>query len=146
MPDDRAAASGPLLQRVFSRRGAILFTRNTIVSLFVFTLGLALLWLMVERLEVAKVPAAAISFLVSNTIHYAFGRTWIYRGTERRLAAGFAYFLINALVGLAMAMAGALFAAFLELGLHYLLARIVASIFVGLTLFLLNAVLNFRSL
>lgn len=144
MPDGRAAASGPLLQRVFSRRGAILFTRNTIVSLFVFTLGLALLWLMVERLEVAKVPAAAISFLVSNTIHYAFGRTWIYRGTERRLAAGFAYFLINALVGLAMTVA--LFSAFLELGLHYLLARIVASIFVGLTLFLLNAVLNFRSL
>ena len=106
MPDGRAAASGPLLQRVFSRRGAILFTRNT--------------------------------------IHYAFGRTWIYRGTERRLAAGFAYFLINAFVGLAMTVA--LFATFLELGLHYLLARIVASIFVGLTLFLLNAVLNFRSL
>jgi putative flippase GtrA len=110
----------------------------------VFSLGLALLWLMVERLGVAKVPAAAISFLVSNSIHYAFGRTWIYRGTERKVVPGYAFFLLNA--GLGLVVTVGLFAAFVELGLHYLLARIVASIFVGLMLFVLNAVLNFRSL
>ena len=133
-----------LYDRLFSRRGAVLLARNTVVSTFVFLLGLGLLWLMVERLGVAQVPAAGLSFLVSNSIHYLFGRTWIYRGTERKVAAGYAYFLINAVLGLGITVG--LFAAFIELGLHYLLARVVASVFAGLALFLLNAVLNFRSL
>ena len=122
----------------------MLLARNTVVSTFVFVLGLALLWLMVERLGVSKVPAAGLSFLASNSIHYVFGRTWIYRGTERKVAAGYAYFLVNAALGLGITVG--LFAAFVELGLHYLLARVVASVFVGLALFVLNAVLNFRSL
>jgi putative flippase GtrA len=92
----------------------------------------------------AKVPAAAVSFIFSNTLHYVFGRAWIYRGTERRLVPGYVYFLMNAGVGLAATIG--LFAFFVGLGLQYLLARIVASIFVGLLLFVLNAVWNFRSL
>ena len=133
-----------LYDRLFSRRGAVLLARNTVVSTCVFLLGLGLLWLMVERLGIAKVPAAALSFLCSNSIHYVFGRTWIYRGTERKVAAGYAFFIINAVFGLGITVG--LFAGFVELGLHYLLARVVASIFAGLALFLLNAVLNFKSL
>lgn len=133
-----------LYERLFSRRGAVLLARNTVVSTFVFLFGLGLMWLMVERLGVAKVPAAGLSFLVSNSIHYLFGRTWIYCGTERKVAAGYAYFLINAVLGLGITVG--LFAAFIELGLHYLLARVVASVFAGLALFVLNAVFNFRSL
>lgn len=139
-PPDRPS----LVQRLLSRRSGVLFARNTAVSTGVFLLGLALLLLMVERWGVAKVPAAALSFLASNSIHYVFGRTWIYRGTERAVASGFAYFLVNALVGLAITVS--LFAGFVELGMHYLVARVVASIFAGLTLFVLNAVLNFKSL
>jgi hypothetical protein len=39
-----------------------------------------------------------------------------------------------------------LFAAFMAIGMHYIVARIVTSIFAGLVLFLLNSILNFRSL
>ena len=122
----------------------MLLGRNTIVSVAVFTLGLAMLWVMVEDLSVAKVPAAALSFLVCNTIHYWLGRTWIYRGTARTPGRGYVYFLLNAVVGLVVTIS--LFAAFIALGLHYIVARIVTSIFAGLALFVLNAVLNFRSL
>ena len=122
----------------------MLLTRNTVVSILVFTVGLALLWWLVERFGMAKVPAAALSFLTSNTLHYAFGRTWIYRGTGRRVVPGYVYFLLNA--GLGLVATVGLFAAFVDLGMHYLLARIVASIFVGLMLFVLNATLNFRAL
>lgn len=121
-----------------------MLVRNTVVSVGVFTLGLAVLWMLVERGGMDKVPAAAVSFLASNTLHYVFGRTWIYRGTERRVVPGYAYFLMNACLGLAVTVG--LFALFIDLGLQYLLARIVASIFVGLMLFVLNAVWNFRSL
>ena len=135
---------GSLIERLLTRRAGVLFGRNTVVSIFVFLIGLALLWALVERFAFAKVPAAALSFLVSNSIHYVFGRTWIYRGTEREIASGYAYFLMNAMVGLAITLA--VFAGFVELGVHYLLARLIASIFAGLALFVLNAVLNFKSL
>lgn len=114
------------------------------VSIGVFAVGLVLLWWLVERRGMAKVPAAALSFLLGNTLHYIFGRAWIYRGTERRVVPGYVYFLMNA--GLGLAATVGLFAAFVALGMHYLVARIVASIFVGLMLFVLNAVWNFRAL
>jgi putative flippase GtrA len=140
--------SGParrrLAERLFSRRSAVLLGRNTVVSSGVFLFGLALLWLAVERFGMAKVPAAALTFLIANSIHYVFGRTWIYRGTARKLASGYGFFLINAMVGLAITVG--LFASLVELGVHYLLARVVASIFAGLALFVLNATLNFKSL
>jgi putative flippase GtrA len=122
----------------------VLLARNTVVSIGVFGFGLGLLWLLVEEFGAAKLPAAAVSFIAANTIHYAFGRTWIYQGTERKLAAGYAYFIVNALVGLAVTLL--LFGLFLAVGMNYIIARIVTSLFAGLALFVLNAVFNFRSL
>ena len=133
-----------LAERLLSRRGAVLLWRNTVVSVGVFTFGLGLLWLLVEQAEMPKVPAAGLSFMASNSIHYLFGRAWIYRGTDRKVVAGYAYFLGNAVIGLAVTVA--LFAAFMAIGMHYIVARIVTSIFAGLVLFLLNSILNFRSL
>jgi putative flippase GtrA len=129
---------------LLSRRGATLLMRNTIVSTAVFGFGLGLLWLMVDVMGFQKVPAAALSFIAANTLHYAFGRAWIFRGTQRKVVEGYAYFVINSLVGLAVTVA--LFAIFLELGVNYIVARIVTSVFAGLVLFVLNAILNFRSL
>ncbi len=133
-----------LVDRLVSRRGAILLARNTVVSTGVFLLGLVLLWLMVEEFDMPKVPAAGLSFMASNTLHYVFGRTWIFEGTERTVAAGYGLFLINAVVGLGITVG--LFAGLVAMGMYYLLARIVASVFAGLALFVLNAVFNFRSL
>ena len=146
LPDTLAApdAAPSLRQRLLSRRAAQLLARNTVVSIGVFLFGLALLWALVERLGAPAVPAAGLSFLVSHTIHYVFGRTWIFRGTERKIAAGYFLFLLNSLVGLGITVS--LFALFVAGGLHYLVARIVVSVFAGLALFVLNAVLNFRSL
>ena len=114
------------------------------VSIGTFGFGLAMLWLLVEEFAVHKLAAAGLSFIAANTLHYAFGRGWIYRGTERKLVAGYAYFIINAIIGLAVTLA--LFGGFMALGLDYMVARIVTSVFAGLVLFVLNAVLNFRSL
>jgi putative flippase GtrA len=122
----------------------VLLARNTVVSVGVFLFGLALLWVLVDRIDMPKIPSAALSFIAANSIHYVFGRSWIYRGTERKVAAGYAYFLLNAVVGLVVTLL--LFAGFMDLGMHYLPARIVTSVFAGLVLFVLNAVLNFRSL
>ena len=140
MPDPAPS----LGQRLFSRRAAHLLARNTVVSVGVFLFGLALLWVLVEEFGMATVPAAGLSFLVSHTIHYAFGRAWIFRGTDRKVATGYVLFLLNSLVGLGITVG--LFAVFVGAGMHYIVARILVSVFAGLALFALNAVLNFRSL
>ena len=130
---------------MFSRNAAVLLARNTLVSCIAFAFGLAVLWVLVEFAGMDKLAAAAIGFLASNSLHFAFGYTWIYRGTERRPAPGYGYFLINAAIGLVITLV--LFAAFLRwTSLNYLVARVLVSVFAGLAMFLLNAMLNFKRL
>ena len=134
-----------LARRLWSRNAAVLLARNTLVSCLVFAIGLVVLWALVELWGVNKLAAAAAGFLVSNSIHYAFGRAWIYRGTERGVAPGYVFFLVNAGIGLVITIA--LFAAFLRwTSIHYLVARVIVSVFAGLAMFVLNATLNFKRL
>lgn len=139
-----AQAEGPhLVRRLLSIKVGAMLVRNTVVSTFVFLVGLALLWLLVDRGGMNAVIAAGIGFIVANTLHYVLGRSWIFRGSDRGVGTGYALFLLNAGVGLAVTMG--LFALFLAYTpLHYLVARTIVSVFAGLIVFVLNAVLNFR--
>jgi len=122
-----------------------MLARNTIVSCGIFAFDLALLWLLVEQAGMGKVWAAVVAFIVANSIHYGFGRSWIFRGTDRAFASGYAYFLVNAAIGLVITIA--LFAAIIRwTPVNYLVARVLVSVVSGLTVFVLNAVLNFRRL
>lgn len=121
-----------------------MLARNTVVSCLCFAFDLALLWVLV-RLGSGKLEAATLGFVWANTLHYALGRNWIFHGTERGLKAGYVLFLSNAVVGLIVTIA--LYAAFLRFTpMNYIVARILVSVFAGLAVFLLNAVLNFRRL
>ena len=82
------ASNGSPLARLFSRRVGGMLVRNTVVSTGVFVLGLAVLWLLVQQAGMDEVLAAAIGFLVANTLHYVLGRTWIFRGTTRPVRSG----------------------------------------------------------
>jgi putative flippase GtrA len=142
-PDNFAEASWG--RRLWSRNAAALLGRNTVVSTAVFLLGLVLLWLLVEVGHADKVIATGFTFLVATTLHYSLGRTWIYRGTDRGIVHGYGYFIVNALIGLAITVV--LFDAFVRYTpIHYLLARVIVSLIAGLAMFLLNAGLNFRRL
>ncbi|WP_454883379.1 GtrA family protein [Sphingomonas oryzagri] len=139
-----AAPDARLARRLWSRKAAAMLGRNTVVSCLCFAFDLLLLWALV-RLSWGKLPAAALGFVAANTLHYALGRTWIFRGTERGFKAGYVFFLINAVVGLAVTVT--LYAAFLRYTpMNYIVARILVSVFAGLAVFVLNAVLNFRRL
>jgi putative flippase GtrA len=143
MPASLDSPKRSLLARLLSLRVAAQLGRNTVVSCGTFLFDLLLLWALVEWLDMDKVLAAALAFVVAVSIHYVFCRIWIFPGSDRAMASGYAYFLINALVGLVVTIA--LFWAFLAIGIHYLPGRVIASVFAGLAQFLLNAVLNFRS-
>jgi len=133
------------MARLARGRAGRLFARNTVASFLSFGLDILLLWLLVRTAGLNPFPAAAAAFIVAITLHYWLSRIWVFCGTRRSVAAGYAYFLMNAGIGLAITMA--MFVALVELaGLHFLLARSLASIVAGITVFLLNAVYNFRIL
>lgn len=136
---------GGLLARLLSRKAAAMLWRNTVVSVLVFGVSITLLWVLVEFLGMDEVLAAAIGFAAANSLHYALGRAWIFRGTERKLATGYVYFLASG--GLGLAVTVGLYAALLRhTPMDYLVARVLVSVFAGLIMFALNATLNFRRL
>ena len=135
---------GALHRRLFSWRAGIQLARNTVVSTFIFGFDLLLLWLLVKQGGMDKVVAAAIAYVIANSLHYLFGRWWIFQGTERKPVSGYVYFFVNAGIGFLITMA--LFAAFVAvLPAYYLVGRVLVSVVSGLTVFVLNAVLNFRT-
>lgn len=137
------AVTGGLLPRLFNRDVGLMLARNTLVSTLVFAIGLLVLWLLVEQVHLSPVLSAGVSFVVANTLHYAAGRSWIFRGTQRKVATGYAYFLVNSGLGLIVTIL--LFAALMRwTNIHYMAARILISLFAGLMMFLLNAFLNFQ--
>ena len=140
-----AKGSSAILARLLSIKAAAMLGRNTVVSCFTFLAGLGLMWVLIEKAGTPKVAAAALSFLVATSLHYLLGRSWIFKGTERGVASGYVYFLINA--GLGLIVTTGLFAAMIAFTpINYLVARILVSVVAGLVMFLLNATLNFRRL
>jgi putative flippase GtrA len=133
-----------LLKRLWSGKVATLLARNTLVSCCVFAFDLILLWALVDILAMGKILAAALAFVVANSIHYLFCRVWIFPGSARPMTSGYVYFFVNAGVGLLVTLI--LFDLLMvAAGMNYMIARVVASVFAGLASFLLNAVLNFKS-
>jgi len=138
------AAGGPgFVRRLLTLRVGAMLVRNTVVSSAVFVVGLGVLWALVNLAGADEVISAGIGFVIANTLHYALGRAWIFRGTERGIRAGYALFLANSGVGLVVTMS--LYALLLSATtLNYLVARIAVSVVAGLIVFVLNAALNFR--
>ena len=126
-------------------RAAAMLWRNTVSSTAAFLVGIGALWLLVEQAGMDEYLATAISFIMANSLHYVLGRLWIFAGSARAVGSGYLSFFVNAMIGLAVTMA--LFAVFYDLaGMHYLLARVIASLFAGLAMFVSNALFNFKSL
>ena len=142
---DHVQHAGTLAARLLSPKAAAMLARNTVVSCFCFVLDLILLWVLVQSVGMGKLVAAVIGFILANSLHYALGRSWIFRGTNRRVTVGYVYFLTNATIGLVVTIG--LYAIVLRYTpVDYLVARILVSLVAGLIVFMLNALLNFQSL
>lgn len=115
------------------------------MSVGTFAIDLALLWLLVEHLGTAYIPAAALAFLIAISLNYVVSRLWVFRRSDRGLASGFFYFLVIAGIGLVTTLA--VFVLLMEFaGLFYIVARVIASVVAGILVFALNAVLNFKAI
>ncbi|MFN3944735.1 MAG: GtrA family protein [Allosphingosinicella sp.] len=126
-------------------RGAKLFGRNTVASIVAFTIDIALLFAFVEWVGLSYLVGATVAFLIAMTVQYVISRIWVFSHSDQGLVKGYVLFLLNAGVGLVITLAA--FAALLWwAGLHYLIARLIASAIAGIAVFFLNAVFNFKEL
>ena len=122
-----------------------MFGRNTVASTIAFLLDLAILWSLVELAEFPRVPAAVIAFVIPMIVFYIIEREWVFPGTTRGVASGFVYFAINIGIGFAVMLA-AYWSLLLLTDIHYLIARVAASVVSGIVIFVLNGVFNFKQL
>jgi len=132
-------------EKIVESRQAKMLGRNTVASIITFTLDLAILWALVELAGLPHVPAAVLSFVLPMVLFYTLQRTWVFPNTNRGVASGFVYFMINVGVGFAAMLAT--FWALLEFTpIHYLIARVLASVVNGIVIFVLNGMFNFKQL
>ena len=119
------------------------FFRYTAVGVSTFLFDLLLLWIQIEMFHVYYLHAAVSSFLVAVSVNYFCSRRWVFKGSRRRLAAGYLYFFKTA-------VAGALTTGFLmwmfctTTNGPYLLIRIIVAGIIGMGNYLIHLYLNFR--
>lgn len=122
-----------------------LFAGHSAAGAAAFVLDIALLWLLVEQAGWRYMPAAALAFVIAASLHYALARRFVYRGSGRGVRTGYALFLVNAAIGLAVTLGG--LTLLVEwAGVPYLVARVLSSLKAGIVGFVLNAAFNFRVL
>ena len=122
-----------------------MLARNTVASIGTFLLDIAILAALVELAGMAHVPAAVIAFLIPLVVFYFAQREWVFPGTRRGVASGFVYFLINMGIGF-LTMLGVFWALLEFTDLHYLFARVIASVVYGIVGFVLNGMFNYKQL
>ena len=122
-----------------------MFGKNTVASTIAFLLDLAILWSLVELAGFPRVPAAVVAFLIPMVVFYIIEREWVFPGTKRGVASGFVYFAINIGIGFVVMLA-VYWSLLLFTDLHYLIARVAASVVSGIVIFVLNGVFNFKQL
>jgi putative flippase GtrA len=119
------------------------FFRYAAVGGSTFLFDLSLLWIQIEKFQVYYLYAAVSSFLIAVSVNYFLSRRWVFKGSQRRLATGYLYFLKTA-------AAGALATGFLMwlfcTATHgpYLLIRIIIAAIIGMGNYLIHLYLNFR--
>ena len=76
--------------------------RNTVVRFSIFAFDIALLWLLVQLLDMPKILPAAVVFVIANSVHYAIGRGWV--GNQSACRERFICFQINSAIGLVITL------------------------------------------
>lgn len=117
--------------------------RYFLSGLATFIIDVAILFVLIEWFKVYYLFAAGVAFVIAITMNYFVNRKWTFTETKTHLAHAYLAFMAVAVLGLCLTI---LFLAFLVeiLHFHYITARIMAAIFIGLWTFILNSLLTFK--
>lgn len=102
------------------------FLRSVLVSNVAFLVDFLLCLLFVGTLGIGYVPATAMSFTLASILNYRLSILWVFEGDKEERRLEFLAFLAVSFVGLGLNALGMhLFAN--VLGVHYLVARVMAA-------------------
>jgi len=114
------------------------------IGIFAFLIDILLLAILTEYFKIYYLASAAFAFISATTFHYLVARRFAFKGTSRPLAQGYAYFIGIAIINLTLTLLLLRFGVE-NLGMHYLIARPLVSVFIGLWNFVINTKLTFRA-
>ncbi len=104
----------------------------------------ALLWFFIDIIGLYYLIAGAFSFIISVSVNYQINHFWGFKETRREFARGYSFFFTFGIIGLILTTL--LFALFVEyFNFHYLIARALTAIFVGLWNYVMNIKYTFRT-
>lgn len=108
-----------------------------------FAFDLVLLYAITDLAGIPYYISTPLAFVVAVSINYFVSRRYVFKGTQRRVHHGYAYFLGVAILG-GLLISGAVAALVTLFSLHYLAARTLVACVVGLGNYLFNLHINFK--
>ncbi|MGE5541323.1 MAG: GtrA family protein [Bacillota bacterium] len=126
-----------------TRPALLRFLRYAAVGVSTLAFDLLLLAALTQLLHVPYYISTPLAFLVAVSINYALSRSFVFRGTDRPVHHGYAYFIAIAFGG-AFAITVAVAALVTYAHLYYLVARILVAGVVGIVNYLVNLHWNFK--
>lgn len=125
------------------RKALVRFLRYTLVGGSTFLFDLLLLFAATTYAGVPYYLATPGAFLVAVSLNYLISRHFVFRGTTRRHRVGYSVFIGVAVLGaLGTTLGVTLFVTYA--GLHFLVARVLTSLVVGMGNYLFNLFFNFK--
>lgn len=119
------------------------FLRYAVVGVSTLSFDLVLLFIATEFLHIPYYISTAGAFLIAVSINYFISRAHVFKGTERTIHHGYAYFIAVALLGAFLTTSlVTLLVSFAHL--YYLLARVLVAGIIGIGNYLFNLHVNFK--
>ncbi len=119
------------------------FLCYALVGASTLSFDLVLLYIATSLLGFPYYISTPASFLIAVSINYFISRRYVFKGTERAVHHGYAYFIGVALLG-AFITTSLVALLVTSLHLYYLLARILVAGIIGIGNYLFNLHLNFK--
>lgn len=119
------------------------FVSYSSVGIGTFLFDIALLATLLLLTDLHYLLAVSISFVTAVSLNFTISYTWVFRGTQRKVATGYAFFFSIAAIDIAIiAILVSFFVS--TLGSGVLITRILVGCLVGILNFLINTFFNFK--
>ncbi|MBP6924211.1 MAG: GtrA family protein [Candidatus Pacebacteria bacterium] len=128
---------------IIEQRALIRFIHYSFIGAGTFAFDLLLLYIFTDVLSINYLVSVGIAFLIAVSLNYQLSRRFVFKGTTRKQAVGYLYFIIIALLGL-LFVTGSMYVLVEMFGLFYLLARIIIAGLTGVWNYLINLFFNFK--
>ncbi len=119
------------------------FFKYSVVGVSTFLFDLALLFVLIDFVNMNPVPAAGVAFLIAVSVNYFLSRSFVFSETRRSFAHAYYWFIVIALAGAGI-VAGCMYVFVSIFGWHYLVSRVGIAGIVGIGNYAINLFFNFR--